>query len=407
MRAYPQHMALEGELAPLDRVIPPGSTVGIIGGGQLGRMLALAARRLGYRLAVLDPDPDAPAFSVAERVFVAGYYDVEAALELASESAVITCELEHVSPSVVEIVSAWRPVRPGLGAVRVTQDRIAERRWLTSVDAPVAPWRAASSEEELRSAVEAVGFPCRLKLVIGGYDGRGQLLVPTGDLLEPAIPEALDLMDRGGGQLLVERELELRAELSVVCARDIDGSTRCFPPAMNRHDRGILVESLAPAPVDEATNRRAQELASRLTAALDVVGTLAVEMFLLPDGALCVNELAPRVHNSGHYTLDACQTSQFEQHIRAICGLPLGSTDMFGHAAMRNLLGSGEERPARLLGLADALGDPLARVALYDKRRVFERRKMGHVTVVADDAEDARSRAERAVSRLRWDESRP
>jgi 5-(carboxyamino)imidazole ribonucleotide synthase len=386
---------------PADPILPP-ATIGIIGGGQLGRMLALAARAMGYRIAIMDPDPDCPSASVADEVIVGGYDDVAASIRLAGMSAVVTYELEHVAAAVGRAAAAIRPLRPSLRALEVTQDRLAERRFLEGAGAGVAPWHEVRTRAELEVAAPALGWPLRLKAAIGGYDGRSQVrLAGPGDL-----DSAWDDLERSANAagLLLERELDFACELSVVVARRLDGKAVPFADCRNRHDAGILFETLvpAPAPVTAAIAARAQELAVHLAEALDVVGTLTVEMFLLADGSLVVNELAPRVHNSGHWTIEGAATSQFEQHIRAICGLPLGDPSAHGAAAMINLLGSGERRSAQLAGVAEALDDPGVHLHLYDKRQVFERRKMGHLTVLAATPEEALERAVQARDRLSW-----
>lgn len=376
--------------------LAPGSTIGVLGGGQLGRMMAMAARRLGYRFVILDPDPDAPAAGVADDHVVAPYSDAGAVSHFAEAVDVLTVELEHVDLAALGAVDRVL-LRPGVQQIRVTQDRLAERRWLESMGAPVAAWREVRTTAQLEAALAALGLPCRLKVALGGYDGRSQVRIASRSDLAGAIPLAAD---RSG--LLLERELDFEAELSVVCARGSDGAISSFPVAHNRHDEGILVESVAPAPIPGHIARRAQALAARLAAGLGLVGTLTAELFLLRDGELVVNELAPRVHNSGHYTEAACTTSQFEQHVRAICGLPLGDVSMRGPTAMVNILGTGPRRPARLLGLEDALADPLVAAQLYGKKDVFDRRKMGHLTVVTDDLEVALARAREALRRLTW-----
>jgi 5-(carboxyamino)imidazole ribonucleotide synthase len=381
--------------------IPPGSTIGVLGGGQLGRMLGFAARAMGYRLAILDPDPDCPARAVADRQVVARYDDLAGALELAEGCAVVTYELEHVAAEVVEEVARHVPVRPGLRALRATQDRLSERRFLRSVGELTAPWREVSGLDQLQAAAAELGFPLRLKVPLGGYDGRNQVRIVSADGLAGALA-GLGLGPDDDRPLLLERELAFEAELSVVCARGVDGRTVAFPVARNVHDDGILVESVAPAPIDPALAAGAQAIASRIARELDIVGTISVELFLVEGDLLAVNELAPRVHNSGHYTIEACRTSQFEQHIRAICGLPLGSPEQLAPAAMVNLLGTGPLRPARLVGLDGALADPLAHVHVYDKRRVFARRKMGHVTVTSESVDDALGRARAALGVLAW-----
>ena len=389
---------------PADRPAPilPPATIGIIGGGQLGRMLAMAARAMGYRIAIVDPDPDCPSASVADELIVGGYDDVGAAVRLAEPSAVVTYELEHVAAAVGRAAAELRPLRPSVRALEVTQDRLAERRFLAEAGATVAPGRDVRSRAELAAAASELGWPLRLKAAIGGYDGRSQVRLASADDLDSAW-HALERSAEAAG-LLLERELEFACELSVVVARGLDGEVVPFTAGRNRHDAGILFETVvpAPAPVTVDVAERAQALAVHLAEALDVVGTLTVELFLLPDGSLVVNELAPRVHNSGHWTIEGAATSQFEQHIRAICGLPLGDPAIHGPAAMLNLLGSGERRAARLAGVAEALADPAVHLHLYDKRQVFERRKMGHLTVLAATPEEALERATLARDLLSW-----
>ena len=386
---------------PDEPILPP-ATIGIIGGGQLGRMLAMAARAMGYRIAIVDPDPDCPSAAVADEVIVGGYDDVAAAVRLAGRSAVVTYELEHVAAAVGRTAADLRPLRPSLRALEVTQDRLAERRFLEGAGATVAPWRAVRTREGLAAAVAEIGVPLRLKAAIGGYDGRSQVRIASSADLESAWA-ALERSAQAAG-LLLERELDFACELSVVVARGLDGKAVPFAVGRNRHDAGILFETVVPAPMPVTSEiaARAQALAIHLADALDIVGTLTVEMFLLGDGSLVVNELAPRVHNSGHWTIEGAATSQFEQHIRAICGLPLGDPANHGAAAMINILGTGERRAARLQGVASALGDPAAHLHLYDKREVFERRKMGHLTVLGKSPEDALRRAVEARDRLTW-----
>ncbi len=397
-------LAIGVRSAPADRgpALPPGATIGVLGGGQLGRMLGFAARALGYRMVILDPDPDCPARAVADRQIIAPYDDVEAALGLVSDCAIVTYELEHVSAGVVEALAERLAVRPGLRALRVTQDRLAERRFLRGQGELTAPWREVRDLASLLEAGEVLGYPLRLKTPIGGYDGRSQVRLAGPDAAAPSLER---LAGPGGERpLLVERELDFLAELSVVCARGMDGRVVAFPVARNIHDDGILVESVAPAALDPVVADVARDIAGGIARALDVVGMLTVELFLLDDGQLAVNELAPRVHNSGHYTIEACATSQFEQHIRAICGLPLGSPAQRSPAAMVNLLGEGTGRPAVLEGVAEALADPAVHLHVYDKRLVFNRRKMGHLTALDASADDALERARAARARLRWAE---
>jgi len=381
--------------APPPIVAP--ATIGILGGGQLGRMLALEARRMGYGVAVLDPDPKAPAVGVADRIEIGAYDDVAAAQRLAADCAVITYELEHVGQAVVGTLDdRSRPVRPGPYPLKLTADRLVERRFVEANEGAVAPWREVSGPAEVLMASAELGYPVRLKAIRGGYDGRSQARLD-----DTAGMDALD--GRVGWPALLERELAFEAELSVVVARSVDGVSRTFPVARNRHDRGILVESTVPAGVSPDVETAAANLAESLATSMGMVGTLTVELFLMPDGSLVVNELAPRVHNSGHWSIEGAVTSQFEQHLRAICGLPLGPVDMRAPAvAMVNLLGEGAPRTAHPTGVFEALAVPDTHLHLYGKQTVFERRKMGHVTALGASVEEALARAREAAGHVGW-----
>jgi len=377
--------------------IAPPATIGILGGGQLGRMLALAGRELGYRIAILDPDPHAPATAIADVVEVAAYDDVAAAQRLAAQCSVITYELEHVGQGVgVALDDRRRPIRPGPYPLKLTADRLAERRFVEANEGRVAAWREVASPAEILRAAAELGYPLRLKAVRGGYDGRSQARLGG--------TEALAEVDgRFGWPALLERDLAFEAELSVIVARNVDGVSRTFPVARNQHDRGILVETAVPAGVPRSVEEGAANLAESLATSMGLIGTLTVELFLMPDGSLLVNELAPRVHNSGHWSIEGAVTSQFEQHLRAICGLPLGSVEMRAPAAaMVNLLGEGAPRPAHPTGVYEALEVPDAHLHIYDKATVFERRKMGHVTALGGSVDEAVARAREAAAHIGW-----
>ncbi|MEO7664677.1 MAG: ATP-grasp domain-containing protein, partial [Candidatus Limnocylindrales bacterium] len=337
------------------------------------------------------------------RIEVGRYDDLAAARRLAAGCQVITYELEHVGLDLVKALDDGTvEVRPGPYALKLTQDRLAERRFLDANGIAIAPWREVGSAEALRGAVAALGLPLRLKASIGGYDGRSQVrIAEDGDL---AGAEAfLEGPAASGRPMLLERELPFEAELSVIVARGVDGLSATYPVARNVHDAGILVESSTPAGIPAATEALAGALATDLATGMGLVGLLTVELFLMADGSLVVNELAPRVHNSGHWTIEAATTSQFEQQVRAITGLPLGSTVLrAGGAATVNLLGSGPDRPAVVAGAAAALEAPDVHLHLYDKRRVFDRRKMGHVTAVAASAAAALEAAHAAAARISW-----
>jgi 5-(carboxyamino)imidazole ribonucleotide synthase len=352
---------------------------------------------MGYRIWILDPDPDCPAAPVADRVVVGSYEDVDAALELADGADVVTYELEHVAAGVVEAVAARRPVRPGLHPLTVTQDRLAERRFVEAAGAAVAPWRTVQTPGDVLLAAAELDLPLRLKIPVGGYDGRNQLRIAGPADLDDAWAR---LGQVPGVPLLAEREVPFAAELSIVVARDLDGRVVPFPVARNVHDHGILTETVAPAPVSHEVADRATGIGIGLAEAMDLCGILTVELFLLDDSSLLVNELAPRVHNSGHWTIDGAATSQFEQHVRAICGLGLGDPQALSPAAMVNLLGDGARRPARLVGAPAALADPAIHLHLYGKREVFDRRKMGHATALAATVDEATTRARAAVGAL-------
>ena len=379
--------------------LAPGATIGVLGGGQLGRMLGIAARAMGYRLIALDPDPDCPTAAVADEIVVGAYDDVDAARRLAAKADVVTYELEHVGLEAVAAAGEVAPLRPGLAALRATRDRLAERRFIREIGEWAAPWREVRDVDDARAAADALGYPVRLKAAIGGYDGRSQVRRRRAGRGRGRDGGA---RRRAAGPLLVEAEIDFEAELSVVCARDRDGRSLAFPVSRNVHDAGILVESVAPAPIHPLVAADAREIADSLVRGLDLVGLLTVELFQLRGGALMINELAPRVHNSGHWTIEGAVTSP----VRAApagdpAGCRSGRSRPYGQAAMVNLLGTGADRPARLGGLDRALADPDVHVHLYGKRRVFERRKMGHVTVVGGNVDEALDRA-RDRARPRW-----
>jgi 5-(carboxyamino)imidazole ribonucleotide synthase len=381
--------------------LAPGATVGMLGGGQLGRMLGFAARAMGYRVVALDPDPACPTSAVADEIVVGAYDDAEAARRMASKADVVTYELEHVGLEAAAAAGDEAPLRPGLGALRATRDRLAERRFIREIGEWSAPWHEVHDADEARAAADALGYPVRLKTPIGGYDGRSQVRITSPAEVAAAVASLGGADDR---PLLLEKEIPFEAELSVVTARNGEGRTLAFPVARNVHDAGVLAESVAPAPIHPLVAADAREIADSVARGLDLVGVLTVELFQIPGGGLMINELAPRVHNSGHWTIEGAATSQFEQHLRAILGLPLGSVRPHGAAAMVNLLGTGPDRPARLSGVERALVDPDAHVHVYGKRRVFARRKMGHVTVIGTDVDEALDRARRARAELSWEE---
>ncbi|PRX38989.1 5-(carboxyamino)imidazole ribonucleotide synthase [Planifilum fimeticola] len=358
------------------RVFLPGSVVGILGGGQLGRMVILEGRKMGYRFVTLDPAADCPAGQVADRHIAKGYDDPEGAEALAEAADVIAYEFENVSAEAVKRLERRAALPQGSRLLEVTQHRLREKESLAAGGLPVTPFRAVRNPEEAKRAAEELGLPCVMKTATGGYDGKGQRLIRSA---EEAASSWTDL-SAGGRELILEQFVPFQKELSVVVARGIRGETASFPVAENIHRDHILHRTIVPAPIDEGIARQAKKLARDAAEHLGVVGLIAVEMFLLEDGRLLINELAPRPHNSGHYTYDACATSQFEQFLRAICGLPLGSPRLLTPAVMVNVLGQ------HLPGLLEKLPylPPEVKVHLYGKREARYGRKMGHVTVLAD-----------------------
>lgn len=366
------------------RRIVPGQTIGIIGGGQLGRMMALAAREMGFRIAVLDPTPDSPCGQVADVEITAPYHDLDAIAELARVSDVITYEFENIDAQALEWLEANAYVPQGSRLLAVTQDRALEKAAIVEAGLPVAPYREVDGWDELEQAVAMTGFPCVLKTRRGGYDGKGQyVLRGEGDLAKAA-----DLL--GLGPCILEGWVPFVKEMSVIVARNLDGETAVFPVAENIHVENILHQTIVPARIPQHIEQRAVRYAKTLATSCSLVGTLAVEMFLTADGDIYINELAPRPHNSGHYTINACATSQFAQHIRAVCNWPLGSTELLKPAVMVNLLG---EHVGPAIGQIGALGGA-AYLHLYGKHEAKPKRKMGHVTVLADDVEEALRRIE-------------
>ncbi|MFW5899196.1 MAG: 5-(carboxyamino)imidazole ribonucleotide synthase [Jiangellaceae bacterium] len=359
-----------------DRTVLPGGTIGILGGGQLGRMMVLAGRRMGYRFRTLDPTPDAPCGQVSDAQVVAAYDDLAAARSLAERCDVVTYEFENVNAEVARDLQASGHLPQGAELLRITQHRLREREALRTLDVPVAPFAAVQDRASLLAAVRHTGLPAVLKRAEGGYDGRGQWVVADEAALERAYAGAAPQ----GGTFVLERFVPFAKEVSVIAARRHGGQIETFPVTENLHRDGMLHLSVAPARVSEAVRAEADALARRIAARLEVVGTLAVEMFVTAEDRLWVNELAPRPHNSGHYSLDACLTCQFEQHLRAVCDLPLGSPRLLSPAAMVNLVG---DDVAHLPALARRLA-PEAKLHLYGKKEARPGRKMGHVTALGD-----------------------
>lgn len=374
------------------RPILPGATLGILGGGQLGRMMALAARRMGYRICVLDRDATCPTGQVADEVVVGSLDDAAAMREVAARSAVVTLDTEHVPAELLAQIADQVPVRPAPSVLATIQDRAVQKRFLDRVGLRQARWAEAGDDAQLAAAVAQVGTPSIVKARRAGYDGKGQAR------LEPGVDPAAAWQRIGRAPATLEELVPFAREISVVLARAVDGDVRIYPVAENVHRRHILHTTRAPAPMPDAQRRSAEAIARTIATELDHVGVMAVELFELPGGELLVNEIAPRTHNSGHYTYGACATSQFEQHVRAVCGLPLGAPDLLSGAVMLNLIGDlwTDRTPPweHVLGRADA------RLHLYGKRDAAPGRKMGHVLLLDDDTDRALRNADALHAQL-------
>ena len=382
-------------------VILPGATIGIFGGGQLGRMTAMAARGMGYRIHVLDPDPACPARFIVDGCIEAAWDDTREAANLARGCDVVTLEIEQISLASMDAAARFAPVRPSESMLAVIQDRVAQKNWLERNGFPVGAYRAVGSLDELRTAVTALGGRCFCKSATGGYDGRGQGKVGfAADAgFHGSDAEMLGAWQAlGEGPGVVEQAVELDREISILVARSPRGEVKVYPAALNHHDNQILTWSVIPAPLPNALEAEARQLAQSIADAFQLEGILAVELFVTKDFRLLVNELAPRPHNSGHLTIDACVTSQFEQQLRAVCGLPLGSTEMLRPAAMANLLGDVWEKGEPDWVAAIALPD--VKLHLYGKTEARRGRKMGHLTATGATARQAEQVVRAARARL-------
>jgi 5-(carboxyamino)imidazole ribonucleotide synthase len=349
--------------------LPPNATIGIIGGGQLGRMTALAAARLGYRCHILTPEPDSPASLVSAAVTLADFEDQAALRRFAEAVDVITFEFENVSAAGLDLLASLKPVRPSPAVLRISQDRITEKTFLNEAGVATAPWRAIDTLDDLRTAAAELGLPAILKTTRLGYDGKGQALLRTEADLATAFAELEPK------PLILEGFVDFACEISVIIARGANGESAAFDTVENRHRNHILDLTLAPARIAEATATAAQDIARRVAIGLDLVGLLAVEMFVAADGRVLVNEIAPRPHNSGHWTIDACPASQFELHVRAVAGLPLPPAIRHSDAVMKNLVG-----PDDTALWPQILATPTLIPHLYGKTEARPGRKMGHVT---------------------------
>lgn len=384
------------------RPILPGATLGILGGGQLGSMFAAAAHRMGYRVEALSDVADCPAARACDRVHVGAYDDPVFLTQAGRGLDVVTFEFENVPAAAGEALAKVAAVRPEPRVLHTTQDRVREKAFLLAHGFACAPHRVVRSRDELRAAVVALGLPAVLKTAACGYDGKGQAKLTDPADVDPAWA-TINAGADGAREFVLEGWIDFDCEISVVAARGLDGTIAAFAPVRNAHTSHILDISSAPAGLPESVLAAATDTTGRILTALGVVGVACVEFFVTKDGRVLVNEIAPRTHNSGHLTIEACETSQFEQQVRAVCGLPLGSTRQVAPAAMANLLGDcwGDD-PARAPCEPDwsaALAVPGVRLHLYGKREPRRGRKMGHFTALADTVAEAVARVERARHR--------
>jgi 5-(carboxyamino)imidazole ribonucleotide synthase len=357
-------------------MIKPGKTIGIIGGGQLGRMMALAAKEAGFKIVVLDPTSNSPCGQIADDQLVAAYDDKQALLQLAEKSDVITFEFENIDYDALKWLTEIAYVPQGSEIIRITQDRILEKSALVHADVKVASYEVIHTQDELQKGINKLDYPCVLKTARGGYDGKGQYVLKS----EEDIKEARSLLEHGN--CVLESWIPFDKEVSVIITRNGSGEMKCFPIGENIHRNNILHETIVPARTSKQVVDKAYELATKIAEHLHLVGTLAVEMFLTRDGELFVNELAPRPHNSGHYTIEACGISQFAQHIRAVCNWPLREPYLLNPVIMVNILGQHVDKVVKQIP-----HHPEWSIHLYGKDEPKYQRKMGHVTVLTNDIE--------------------
>ena len=360
----------------MTKIIYPGQTIGIIGGGQLGRMMAVAAKEAGFKIAVVEPTMDSPCGQVADIQIIAPYDDKAALEELAEVSDVITYEFENIDYEGLKRLTEIAYVPQGAELIRITQNRITEKAAIVEAGCPVAPYIVAENYEQLNAQIDTIGFPCIVKTARGGYDGKGQQLLKT----KADLPLCEQLFEHS--ECIAESFVPFTKEISVIVQRNGQGDTKCLPVGENIHVHHILHETIVPARISKETTQKAMEAAIKIADHLQLIGTLAIEMFVLEDGEIVINECAPRPHNSGHYSIEACNVSQFTQHIRAVCGWPLREPKLWSPSVMVNLLGQ------HVVRLTNSISKyPDWSIHLYGKSEAKVNRKMGHVTIMTEDLE--------------------
>ncbi|HSF66741.1 MAG TPA: 5-(carboxyamino)imidazole ribonucleotide synthase [Nitrospiraceae bacterium] len=381
-------------------VIEPESVLGVLGGGQLGAMFTMAACRLGYHVAVWDPDPDAPAHRVATHSFPVPFTDQHIRARFTDLVDVVTYEWENIPAELCRALEQQRPVRPSSGVLTIIQDRLEQKSFLASNGFPVPPFAGLTAPEQLATIVRQVGYPTLCKTATAGYDGKGQWrILQESDLR--AVERALSESARPGMRWIVESLVPFERELSILVVRGVDGQSCTYPLVENEHEEGILRTTIVPAPGSLAVAKQAAALGRQVVNRLEGVGVFCLELFQLPGGKLLINEIAPRPHNSGHFTLDVCSVSQFEQQVRAICGMPLGEVRLLSSAVMVNLIGDDAATLMKGAGRRALLDIPGAVLHLYGKRAIRPRRKMGHVTFIGETVHLALTHARRFRDGLR------
>jgi 5-(carboxyamino)imidazole ribonucleotide synthase len=383
----------------IPRAIEPGSVLGVLGGGQLGALFARAATTLGYRVAVWDPDSDAPAHRLATHSFAAPFTDLTTATAFAAVASVVTYEWENVPAELCERLERERPVRPSGGVLRHIQNRLVQKRFLAGHGFPVPRFAALIDPPRVLETIREVGGPVVCKTAMAGYDGKGQWRIDEPSAV-PAVLPSIAASARPGMQWIVEAFVPFERELSILVARGVDGQTIVYPLVENQHEQGILRTTLVPAVVPPVVVERAETLARAVIERMEGIGLFCLELFLLPGNVLQINEVAPRPHNSGHYTLDACSLSQFEQQVRTVCGLPPENVQLLSQATMVNLIGGEIETIAEDAECRRLLALPNTFLHDYGKREIRPRRKMGHVTFLASDRATAQARADKLRQRL-------
>ncbi|MBD8069660.1 5-(carboxyamino)imidazole ribonucleotide synthase [Bacillus sp. PS06] len=362
----------------------PGKTIGIIGGGQLGRMMTISAKEMGYDVVVLDPTPNSPCGQVADQQILADYDDLEAIKKLSSLSDVITYEFENIDYEALAWLESHANLPQGSKLLKITQDRGFEKQAISDAGAEVAPYQLIDTIQDLRTGIEQLGTPCVLKTRRGGYDGKGQFVIKS----VKEIDSAAKLLEVGA--CILEAWIPFEKEVSVIVTRNPVGEVKTFPVAENIHHENILQQTIVPARITPEVEEHAIEMAMKLANTFELVGTLAVEMFVTRDGEIYINELAPRPHNSGHYTIDACETSQFEQHIRSVCNLPLGETTLLRPVVMVNILGEHMEETLEIVKISSS-----AKLHLYGKKEAKVKRKMGHINILGNTVDEVFQKLER------------